>query len=160
MYPARMAGIPDALIFFSLPFLASRQEKTPNRGLGSLVRYQASLAGAPWRLDFLFASFSWIKPRKGSRVEGQRPSHQGKKRKEAGDSLSLWGDVVPPSPYFFSSLDGRKEAKEDQGTRGAAILAGYSSDKKMPGTRELPLSSTRHNNSTIQQLSVRPVSSS
>ena len=26
-YPAKLAGIPDALIFFSLPFLASRQEK-------------------------------------------------------------------------------------------------------------------------------------
>ena len=26
-YPAKLAGIPDALIFFSFPFLASRQEK-------------------------------------------------------------------------------------------------------------------------------------
>ena len=26
-YPANLAGIPDALIFFSFPFLASRQEK-------------------------------------------------------------------------------------------------------------------------------------
>ena len=26
-YPAKLAGIPDALIFFSHPFLASRQEK-------------------------------------------------------------------------------------------------------------------------------------
>jgi len=25
--PAKLAGIPDALIFFSLPFLVSRQEK-------------------------------------------------------------------------------------------------------------------------------------
>jgi len=27
MYPENLAGIPDALIFFSLPFLVSRQEK-------------------------------------------------------------------------------------------------------------------------------------
>ena len=26
-YPAKLVGIPDALIFFSFPFLASRQEK-------------------------------------------------------------------------------------------------------------------------------------
>jgi len=26
-YPAKLAGLPEALIFFSLPFLASRQEK-------------------------------------------------------------------------------------------------------------------------------------
>jgi len=26
-YPAKLVGIPDALIFFSLPFLVSRQEK-------------------------------------------------------------------------------------------------------------------------------------
>ena len=26
-YPVKLAGIPDALIFFSFPFLASRQEK-------------------------------------------------------------------------------------------------------------------------------------
>ena len=44
-YPANLAGIPDALIFFSFPFLASRQEKersprkmTENRQQKSRVR--------------------------------------------------------------------------------------------------------------------------
>ena len=57
--------------------------------------YPANLAGAPWRLDFLLLPF----------LVSRQEKEVSRQEKEVSRTL-------------FSSLDGRKEAKEDQGAKG------------------------------------------
>ena len=103
------------------------------------------MAGVPWRLDFLFASFSCVKTRKG--------------RKRNGESFpdtwpGLWEGRCPSTPPSFLPLMEEKKQKKIKapgvprslpGTRRTKKCRAHAGEPHMHPAQQL-------NNSTIQQL--------
>ena len=133
-YPTKLAGVPDALIFFCFfSSIKTRKGPLPRAGkFGRVHREQPkvpNLAGVPDALIF-FCFFSSIKTRKGPLP---RAGKFGRVHREQSKVSNLAG--VPDALIFFCFFSCIKARKEDHEARESCIKARKAEGREVwPGT--------------------------